>query len=191
MWPVVKQVHLGLWSFVASTCDNPVVTGTPRSDACLPAGASRLTSWPNVAVCSPAVTGKGDDLGRARRRRPGLSRAKLSDITGVSARTIQRIEAGLSANTANIEKLEQELAPELAAITAEQLATPDGDAGKTLADASTLELAAELMRRLVAEHSHPTSVADGTRPPLYEWRTADYPNEGAGPGAGSPGVAES
>lgn len=137
------------------------------------------------------MTGKGAELYRARKRRTGLSREKLAALTGVSARTIQRIEAGESATSANIAKLERELAPELAELATEQLidAPLPPAADRTLSEASSLELAAELMKRIVAEHSAPPAAP--TRPPVYEWKTEDYPEGGTKPQNGHPGVAES
>lgn len=140
------------------------------------------------------MAGRGDELQRARKRRPGLSREKLSKITGVSARTIQRIESGESATSANVEKLEHELAPELAEVAAERLIDPGlaGPPSRTLSEASSLELAAELMKRIVAEHA--TTPRPGTsqepRPAVFEWKTEDYPDEGDGPLHGPAGVAD-
>lgn len=131
-----------------------------------------LSMWPLVALHCVVVTERGEALRRARDLRR-LSRRQLAEITGVGARTIQRIEQGEASQSArSIEVLEQELAPEL-----RRLSLADGQ--RALDGFTVNELLAEVSRRyaeLEARTQRLPTVTPSDGDDIIEWRTDDAPS---------------
>jgi len=148
----------------------------------MPTGAKDLISggvWPEMAVHSPPMTGRGDRVRRERLKRR-MSQMQLRDATGVGLRTIGRIEAGEAENSPSLEVLESFFG--LNNDTLPSAAAPDepGDSvASGLAAYSTTELLAEALRRVA--HLEATRPADSTNHPsrplgMVRWSTADAPS---------------
>jgi len=135
-------------------------------------------TWPDMAVHSPHMTGRGDRIRRERKRRR-LSQMDLRDATGVGLRTIGRIEAGEAENSPSLEVLETYLGirdDTLPAAERDHLDDDTDDGG--LADYTTTELLAEALRR-VAHMEATMRTEPVTRPReggVVRWATSDAPS---------------
>lgn len=88
----------------------------------------RPTVWPIVAVHSANMSDRGAAIRKARRKRR-WSTKDLAEATGVSDRTIGRIERGEVKDSPNIETLEAELRPELEQLARDAAQAAAGDIG--------------------------------------------------------------
>ncbi|HLU75599.1 MAG TPA: helix-turn-helix transcriptional regulator [Nonomuraea sp.] len=137
---------------------------------------SRGSVWPEMAVHSPLMTGRGARIRRERLRRR-MSQMDLRDKTGVGLRTIGRIEAGEAENSPSLEVLESFLG-----LTDDQLPRadePSADEPGGLESYSTTELLAEALRRVA--HLEAMRGGDATSPlsrpaGLVRWASADAPS---------------
>lgn len=118
----------------------------------------------------------GDEVRRARRAR-GLSQQQLARETGVSAKTIGRIERGESDEAHKLGTVQAYLG------IGEYAGEPDE--GPNLRAATNIQLAVELLRRLEAAESGESATfpAPGTLPP----EIVNEPGTVAGPPAGQSG----
>jgi transcriptional regulator with XRE-family HTH domain len=92
------------------------------------------------------TTSRGEEV-RRRRLLRGLEQEDLAKLTGVSVRTLGRIESGKAERSRSLPTLEQHLGIEPDSVRVE--AGPP--ASVTLAEASRLQIVQELMRREIEE----------------------------------------
>src|SRR5690606_7471744 len=139
---------------------------------------SPVPVWPEMAVHSPHMTGRGDRIRRERLRRR-MSQMALRDAPGVGLRTIGRIEAGEAENSPSLEVLESYLG-----LNDDQLPRAGGgqldeDERVGLDAYTTTELLAEALRRVA--HLEATRPADplsvtARAPRTVRWSSADAPS---------------
>lgn len=129
--------------------------------------------WRNNQVDSATMSTRVERI-RAARKRTRLSQGELAQRSGISERTINRIETGAAVGERTIRRLEKYLG-----ITA---GAPDET---DLSQVSALALVTEISRRLDAAERSKTLPLQGGAPMRVRFRTADGP--GKRTGNGSPG----
>lgn len=140
--------------------------------------------WPFVALDSATVT--ATDRGSAIRRARKEQRSSIEDLaaaTGVSPRTIGRIERGEVKNAHSLQVLEEHLKPELDRIAARDRAGQPATAGTDdppLSQASYMQTVNHLVglhAALTAELADAIRLGQFTDPDeVREWRTEDAPS---------------
>lgn len=110
----------------------------------------RLHGWHKLALQSVPVETTSDAVRRARERL-GLSRKALADASGVSERTINRIEAGIRTSPRSTE-------PVLRYLKLGDHQDETAGRGPLLHEASHVELLAELARRIAASDADTQSL---------------------------------
>lgn len=145
--------------------------------------------WPFVALDSGVVTStdRGSSIRRARKARR-LSIDELAKLTGVSARTIGRVERGEVEKPHSLEVLEAELKAELDQYAAERGSPSASD--PPLSQATFMQALAHLAH-LHAELSADLAEAIRLGQPVdptdvREWRTEDAPSAKRVPGEQPP-----
>lgn len=131
--------------------------------------------WPEVAVSSAPMTTRGDRIKRERNRRR-QSRPDVAKATGVSARTIQRIENGeLAGDTSGaMDALEAYFGFDGMPALQDPEPADSGGAPHGLEDFSLMELLAESMRRVAQLEARHGERFVG-EPRRVRWKTADAP----------------